>query len=285
MATNTTRLGLIKPDYVDDVDIADINSNMDDIDSAVGATICTSTTRPGTPFTGQLIFETNTDKFLVWTGSVWEESVGGAEALNDLTDVTITGSTANRVLRYNGSAWVNGQVVTNDITDANVTSEKLGPGTILQVVSTTKTDVQTTSSTSFIDVTGLEATITPLRTTSKILVMGHISGSTSDAGTVFVYRLLRGATEVGSGTPAGNRLGALGAGNTASSGTGTSRAIQITVPLNFLDSPNTTSATIYKLQIRNSNDLSINASRTDGDSTFAGNSRTQSTITLMEVAG
>jgi hypothetical protein len=107
MATNTTLLGLIKPDYVDDVDIADINSNMDDIDSAVGATICTSTTRPGTPFTGQLIFETNTDKFLVWTGSVWEESVGGAEALNDLTDVTITTPAAGQVLVRSGSAWIN----------------------------------------------------------------------------------------------------------------------------------------------------------------------------------
>jgi hypothetical protein len=101
MATNTTRLGLIKPDYTDDVDIADINSNMDDIDSAVGATICTSTTRPGSPFTGQLIFETNTDKFLVWTGSVWEESVGGLSPTNVVTP------TAGQKLVFNGTNWVN----------------------------------------------------------------------------------------------------------------------------------------------------------------------------------
>jgi hypothetical protein len=195
MATNTTRLGLIKPDYVDDVDIADINSNMDDIDSAVGATICTSTTRPGSPFTGQLIFETNTDKFLVWTGSVWEESVGGAEALNDLTDVTITGSTADRVLRYNGSAWVNGQVVTNDITDANVTSVKLGAGTVLQVQQAFFNQIASTQSGTYVDVevsgtTYLSVTITPVRTNSKFLVIANVLATNNDNNSTYV-RLVR----------------------------------------------------------------------------------------------
>jgi hypothetical protein len=36
-----------------------------------GITICTSSTRPGSPFTGQTIFETNTNKILVWNGSAW----------------------------------------------------------------------------------------------------------------------------------------------------------------------------------------------------------------------
>ena len=34
-------------------------------------TICTSSTRPGSPFTGQTIFETNTGMMKVWLGSAW----------------------------------------------------------------------------------------------------------------------------------------------------------------------------------------------------------------------
>jgi hypothetical protein len=36
-----------------------------------GITICTSSTRPGTPFSGQMIFETNTNKVLVYYGGAW----------------------------------------------------------------------------------------------------------------------------------------------------------------------------------------------------------------------
>lgn len=83
MATNTTKLGLIKPDYVDVVDIADLNTNMDDIDAAVGSTIVTSTTRPSTPFAGQVIFETDTELSFVWDGSSWKPSGGGGGNVAD----------------------------------------------------------------------------------------------------------------------------------------------------------------------------------------------------------
>lgn len=33
--------------------------------------VCTSTTRPTAPYEGQLIYETDTDKVLVWDGSAW----------------------------------------------------------------------------------------------------------------------------------------------------------------------------------------------------------------------
>lgn len=33
--------------------------------------VCTSTTRPASPYEGQTIYETDTDKTLVWTGSAW----------------------------------------------------------------------------------------------------------------------------------------------------------------------------------------------------------------------
>jgi hypothetical protein len=39
--------------------------------SALRPGICTSTTRPTTPYEGQVIYETDTDKTLVWNGSAW----------------------------------------------------------------------------------------------------------------------------------------------------------------------------------------------------------------------
>ena len=56
-----------------------------------------------------------------------------------------------------------------------------GGGGIVQCVSTTKTDTFTTASTSFTDVTGLSATITPKFSTSKIFVMvsGYYSNDSS----------------------------------------------------------------------------------------------------------
>ena len=33
--------------------------------------VCTSTTRPASPFEGQAIFETDTDRMLIWNGTVW----------------------------------------------------------------------------------------------------------------------------------------------------------------------------------------------------------------------
>ena len=33
--------------------------------------VCTSTTRPASPYEGQMIYETDTDLMLIWTGTVW----------------------------------------------------------------------------------------------------------------------------------------------------------------------------------------------------------------------
>ena len=56
------------------------------------------------------------------------------------------------------------------VTAGVVAGGALPAGSILQVVSVTKTDSFTTSSSSFVDITGLSATITPSSASSKILV-------------------------------------------------------------------------------------------------------------------
>jgi len=77
MATTTTKLSLIKPDLADVVDVGNLNDNADSIDAAVGFTICTSSTRPATPWTGQPIYETDTLASYMYDGSTWQ-SVGGS---------------------------------------------------------------------------------------------------------------------------------------------------------------------------------------------------------------
>lgn len=86
MVTTTSRLGLNKPDTTDLVDIAVLNQNADKLDAAAGATICTSSTRPTTPFNGQIIFETNTNSTLVYKASTSSWTiVGGVDVCTSST--------------------------------------------------------------------------------------------------------------------------------------------------------------------------------------------------------
>jgi hypothetical protein len=151
-------------------------------------------------------------------------------------------------------------------------------GKIAQILSTTKTDTfSTTSFPAFVDCTGLTVTITPAATSSKIYVMLSISGGGMEG---FRYQLVRGSTAIAIGT------GSIGS-RTAASGAGSNRNYdELENPCaNFLDSPSTTSATTYKIQVSAGNtgtDSKINATRNDPDSSYG--IRTASTITVMEVA-
>ena len=72
-----------------------------------------------------------------------------------------------------------------------------GGGGIVQVKCTTKQDMFDTSSTSFVDVTGLNVSITPKFSTSKMLVTVHVFASCEDAS---MLRLMFDSTAVGNGT-------------------------------------------------------------------------------------
>lgn len=168
----------------------------------------------------------------------------------------------NKYENYNGTAWV-----------------ALGTSAILQVVSTTKTDTFTMTSTTFADVTGLSVSITPSSATSKILVTGSINiGSAGFATNAGFFKLLRGSTDIAVGNAAGSRIRGY-------SGTGMDAAAMVSSAINFLDSPATTSATTYKMQVASNvggQTVAVNAWQNDLDSTSR--VRGVSTITVMEVA-
>ena len=159
-----------------------------------------------------------------------------------------------------------GIVDTDMIAAAAVTAPKRGAGAILQVLFAIKTDLYTTSTTgSFTDIPGLSLTITPSSTSSKILIFANICHSISNTSD-YAYRLLRGSTALGNSTVGseGNRVGISCGTTNASRGDGYS--------IHFLDSPNTTSATTYKIQVNHQNGTYRCNSRDgqwDGSSTIA----------------
>ena len=71
MPTTTTRLGLTKPSSSDNVSIDQLNANADKLDAAVGTFVCTSATRPASPWNGLTIYETDTQKTYVYNASSW----------------------------------------------------------------------------------------------------------------------------------------------------------------------------------------------------------------------
>lgn len=146
-------------------------------------------------------------------------------------------------------------------------------GKILQVLSTTKNDTFSTSSTSFVDLTGLSVSITPSSTASKILVLVDLHASNSGGEFTF-FNIVRDSTDVAVGTGGTNN-------STASIYRGETMTSAIfPVSTQFLDSPSSTSSLTYKIQMKTSGGTAL-INRRNAD-LFA---VTVSSITVMEVAG
>ena len=152
-----------------------------------------------------------------------------------------------------------------------------GGGGIIQIKQTfLDTAVSTSTSGSFVDITGMSVSITPKFNTSKIFVMITLGSVSSQAGTSVGFRLLRGSTLIGNSSSTAVQSGFT---NIYSGENNTDRHL-LSVAFNFLDSPATTSSTTYKLQWRNSSQTSY-INRYEGDATQYNGS---STITAMEVS-
>ena len=155
-------------------------------------------------------------------------------------------------------------------------------GKVGQVVSTTKTDTFTSNSQSYTDVTGLSVDITPSATSSKVLVFAKVSCGQPSGNGVHV-QLVRGSTALLVGDTASNRTRS--SSNIYSHSDANSGPIYgtIEVPILYLDSPSSTSSTTYKIQFKQSEDLTGCLNRSSDDTDAASRPRTASTITVMEV--
>jgi hypothetical protein len=164
-----------------------------------------------------------------------------------------------------GSVVADDLASTLDLSGKTVTLPAGVGGKILQVVQGLHTTQFTTTSGTYVDVTGFNATITPTSASSKILVMvTALSGHNAAAQAVGI-RLLRDSTEITLLSSSGGYLA------------GATFLNEIGFGTNYLDSPATTSAVTYKIQMLSS---------VAGNTVYmSSGSTTQSTITLMEIAG
>ena len=153
-------------------------------------------------------------------------------------------------------------------------------GGVIQVKSTTKTDGNfNTSSSSYVDVTGLSVSITPTRSDSKILIFANIHG-VGNSDTQAYFRFMRDSTPICVGDAAGSRVQATLGSMYYNQQNDTKSCSQT-----FLDSPSTTSAVTYKIQARTQGNGTLYVNRSSGDSDSATSGRFTSTITVMEVSG
>ena len=130
----------------------------------------------------------------------------------------------------------------------------------------------TTQSTSMVDVTNFNLSITPTRSDNKIMVLvnARVSCTTPDGNQInkrMSINLLRGSSQIGS-----QFFGEYYAGTG-----GTDLNTYGNISIHCLDTPATTSSVTYKIQI---------SSDSGGSTAVVGaGSYSQSTITLMEVSG
>ena len=160
-------------------------------------------------------------------------------------------------------------------------------GKVLQVKSTTKTDTTSFASSStntFVDISGMSVSITPSSTSSKILVMFTANVGQDTTATIHV-RLMRDSTPIYVGDTVGSNRNQQSAILRTNS---TPYTVEIgNLNGTHLDSPATTSAITYKLQgtlgSSYSGNFYLNRSGAWADDNFVGSPA--SSITVMEIEG
>ena len=155
--------------------------------------------------------------------------------------------------------------MTTTITGAlGIDNIKAATGAVLQVVNFSVSDTTQSTSATWVD-TLTTLAITPSSTSSKILVQVNMCGLEKNGNNTYMsFRLDRNGTPIyriegQAGYTANSDLNSVGSSSTS-----------------YLDSPSSTSAVTYKVQMRNPSATGV---------VKVGASLSNSTITLMEIAG
>lgn len=231
---------------------ADVNTNLADQAVMTFAGTAARGSAIGTAVEGMVTYLEDTDQLEVYDGSDW--------------------SSASNFL-FGTATPTEGQVATFSTAVSGYVPADAPSGKVLQVVSTTKTDFFTTTSTSMVDITGLSASITPSSTSSKILVLASLHISNASGGGDYFVNLVRDATAIAQATAGTSE-------NSTAYNVFANAYESANIPINFLDSPNSTSALTYKLQVK----IAVGTATVNrrGNSTAFG---AVSTITVIEIAG
>jgi hypothetical protein len=250
MATTTPNFGWVVPTSTDLV--KDGATAIETLGDSIDASLLDL--KGGT--SGQVLAKnSNTDMDFVWVAQ--DDSNAIQNAIVDAKGDLIAATAADTPARL--AVGANNTVLTADSSEATGMkwAAAAGGGKLLQLVNNTYSTNFATTSTTYVD-TGMSTTITPTSATSKVFVMYNGNHRVATAGGAVNIRILRGATQI--------KL------YNAQLYTGTNPE-RGEITLTWLDSPATTSATTYKIQICNDVTSSIEAQLNNE----------ASVLTLMEI--
>jgi hypothetical protein len=155
-------------------------------------------------------------------------------------------------------------------------------GKILQVVHVNSNSHLSSTSTSYVDLTGVTASITPSATTSKVLITCSIAISKADSYT-FIGRIVKDGAAI-------SGAGGIHTGSNTSQLDGAWWTIRNTryaanpYTVQYLDSPSSTSSITYKAQgLTNNSSYGFALNQTHYNANNVDDSPGFSSITLMEV--
>lgn len=160
-------------------------------------------------------------------------------------------------------------------------------GTVLQVQQAVKTDTFSTTSGTYVTVTGLSVDITPTSTSSKILIMPDITLSSTHY--VWHCGLFENGVEIGLADAASNRHRSFLSGVANGPSMNTDGIMRV-MSRQLLRSPNTTSTITYDIRVarrfdnENTPTTYVNRSVPDRD-TNTYDHRAISSLTVWEIAG
>ena len=119
-----------------------------------------------------------------------------------------------------------------------------GFGRVLQVVRATDTTNRSTTSTSFVDVTGMSVTITPQKSTSAILIVASFLAliESNSSSTVSAFQITDSSNNAISGSQSNNFQ--------VRANNATPNRLESPLLMTAYATPATTSATTYKLRFR-----------------------------------
>ena len=214
------------------------------------------------------------------TNAIGDDAITTAKVADDAVTNAKIGAGAVTNTEVNASAAIASSKL------GTIGTDKMPSGSIIQTLSMTLTGASSAQGNSYTD-TGLTLDITPISTSSKVLVTGIVNVAENYFRSYII--VVRDSTTLAVGDSASNRPQVYSA-TAATNGWDTYDISPI--PINILDSPNTTSQVTYKIQykdyqgtLNSSSAIAyINRSHSDRDNAYY-DPRTVSVLTVQEIAG